>query len=179
MNTLLFCPALDDRYGSGKISTRVGLSQPAISFDSQTNLYQQVKRLQANLRTHCILIDEAQFLNKSQVQQLCRIVDELDIPVLTYGLRSDFQGEPFEGSLYLLVWADHLHEIKTICHCGRKATMNLRIDAEGRAVKNGEKVLIGGNDQYVATCRQHFSQGLARSQPTFTPPAVTGTMPIS
>lgn len=179
MDTLLLCPAIDDRYGKGKISTRIGLSQPAIPFDDRLNLFDTVKTAQAhNPNLHCVLIDEAQFLNKQQVTELCCIVDTLNLPVLTYGLRSDFQGEPFEGSLYLLIWADHLTEIKTICHCGRKATMNLRIDEKGKAIWDGEKVLIGGNNSYIATCRQHFHQGLAsKSEEDFCKALIDATSP--
>jgi thymidine kinase len=106
-----------------------------------------------------VLIDEAQFLTKKQVLQLTRVVDELKIPVLAYGLRSDFMGEPFEGSQYLLTWADEMSEIKTICHCGRKATMNLRIDENGKSIREGEQIEIGGNDRYIALCRKHFMNG--------------------
>jgi thymidine kinase len=109
-----------------------------------------------NPKVSCVLIDEAQFLTKEQVHQLANIVDNLDIPVLAYGIRSDFQGEPFPGSQYLLVWADNLIEIKTICFCGKKAIMNARMDAEGRFVKHGSQVLIGDNDTYTAMCRKHF-----------------------
>lgn len=105
-------------------------------------------------------MDEAQFLTKTQVHQLCRIVDELNRPVLAYGLRSDFLGEPFEGSRYLLTWADVLTEIKTICHCGRKASFNARMDEQGRKVEDGEQIVIGGNDRYVSVCRRHFHSGL-------------------
>ena len=112
------------------------------------------KAKQDNLK--CVLVDEAQFLTKAQVGQLSDIVDKLDIPVLAYGLRSDFLGEPFEGSLYLLAWADNLIEIKTICHCGRKATMNMRIDERNRPVRSGAQIEIGGNERYIATCRKHF-----------------------
>jgi len=107
-----------------------------------------------------VLIDEAQFLAKDQIAELTLVVDELKIPVLAYGIRTDFQGELFEGSMYLLAWADILTEIKTICHCGAKASMNLRVDENGNAVKNGEQVEIGGNDRYIATCRKHFRAGV-------------------
>src|SRR3990167_5016118 len=125
MQTLLFAPSLDDRYGQGKISSRIGLQAEAVTFGPHFDLFQyteQYKKTSRNLK--CILVDEAQFLNKPQVSQLVRIVDQIDIPVLTYGLRTDFRGEPFLGSMYLLLWADNLIEIKTICFCWRKATMN-------------------------------------------------------
>lgn len=158
METLLFTPQIDTRYGLGKIISRIGLAAEAVTFSADLNLFNCTQAaLQQNSNIKCALIDEAQFLNKQQVLQLCQITDELNIPVLAYGIRTDFIGEPFEGSLYLLAWADLLVEIKTICHCGRKATMNLRIDANGNPVKVGEQVEIGGNDRYVATCRKHFN----------------------
>lgn len=157
METLLFTPSIDTRYGENKISSRIGLQANAISFGNDDNLYEYTLQKQvANDKLRCVLVDEAQFLSKIQVEQLTDIVDKLDIPVLAYGLRSDFRGEPFPGSQYLLVWADNIVEVKTICHCGRKATMNMRVDAEGRAVKEGAQVHIGGNEQYVAMCRKHF-----------------------
>jgi thymidine kinase len=157
MQTLLFTPKIDTRYTVGVIHSRIGLQAEAVPFDSQLNLFDYtatLKSQQANLS--CVLVDEAQFLTKQQVEQLTEIVDHIDIPVLAYGLRSDFLGEPFEGSLYLLTWADNLIEIKTICHCGCKATMNMRIDEHNRPVRSGAQVEIGGNERYTATCRKHF-----------------------
>ncbi len=157
METLLFTPSVDTRYGQDKISSRIGLNSNAISFDVKADLYEYTReKKQHNVKLQCVLVDEAQFLTKAQVHQLTEIVDKLDIPVLTYGLRSDFRGEPFEGSQYLLILADNLVEIKTICHCGRKATMNMRVDEHGKAVKSGEQIQIGGNESYVAMCRKHF-----------------------
>ncbi|MDR3491302.1 MAG: thymidine kinase [Gammaproteobacteria bacterium] len=157
MDTLLFSSIVDDRYGQGKISSRIGVSAKAVSFDKDFDLYAYTKiQKEKNPNLKCVFVDEAQFLNKKQVMQLTKIVDELNLPVLAYGLRSDFKGEPFEGSMYLLVWADNLIEIKTICHCGKKATMNTRIDAQGQAVSEGDQIQIGGNERYIATCRQHF-----------------------
>ncbi len=162
LQTLLFTPAIDTRYQEGAIYSRIGLSEPAFPFHSSDNLYHHVtEQLQAGQSFACVLIDEAQFLTREQVEQLTRIADELAIPVLAYGLRTDFRGELFPGSQYLLAWADELVELKTICHCGRKATMNLRINAEGRALREGEQVFIGGNEAYVSTCRQHFRRGEA------------------
>lgn len=159
MDTLLFIPSIDKRYGQGKIHSRIGLAADAVSFDQEFNLFEYAKVQKAqNSKLGCILIDEAQFLTKNQVQQLTDIVDKLNLPVLAYGIRSDFKGEPFEGSLYLLVWADNLVEIKTICHCGRKATMNTRIDSQGNVVKSGEQIQIGGNEKYTAMCRKHFKE---------------------
>ncbi len=160
MHTLLFVPEIDDRFGRGKVTTRIGLQAEAMSVGRGFDLFEQVRKaIEADPKLKCVLIDEAQFLTKAQVYQLCRISDELSIPVLAYGIRSDFRAEPFEGSLYLLALADELSEIKTICHCGRKATMNMRVDRQGRAVREGDQVAIGGNELYVATCRKHFHLG--------------------
>ena len=159
MDTLLFTPSIDTRFGHDKISSRIGLNAEAISFDNAFNLYDYtLQQAQQNEKLKCVLVDEAQFLKKHQVLQLTEIVDKLDLPVLTYGLRSDFMGEPFEGSQYLLIWADNLVEIKTICHCGRKATMNMRVDEHGKSVKTGDQIQIGGNDRYTAMCRRHFKE---------------------
>jgi len=159
MQTLLFTPKIDDRYASGKIHSRIGLAADAVSFTAQDDLHAYAKKNKTSL-LKCVLIDEAQFLTKQQVVQLTKITDELRIPVLAYGLRTDFQGELFEGSQYLLAWAEELIEIKTICHCGSKATMNLRLDENGQPIKNGAQVQIGGNESYVSTCRKHFKQGV-------------------
>lgn len=160
MTTLLFTPAIDDRYQVGKISSRIGLNADANLFDDRSNLYQATKTALSNDTTlKCILIDEAHFLTKSQVLQLTEITDDLKLPVLAYGLRTDFRGEPFPGSNYLLAWADELIEIKTICHCGKKAIMNARIDAHGNPVCDGPQVEIGGNDRYTSLCRHHFNLG--------------------
>ncbi len=157
--TLLFAPLIDTRYGVGRVTSRIGLTAPAICFNAETNLFQITqKKLLEDPSLGCVLVDEAHFLNKEHVWQLCQICDELNIPVLTYGLRSDFRGEPFEGSKYLLILADQLIEIKTICHCGKKATMNMRIDEAGKPVKEGAQVEIAGNERYIATCRKHFGQ---------------------
>jgi thymidine kinase len=160
MDTLLFAPAVDDRAGVGVIGTRIGIESQANSFSPQDDLFQKAtEAVKANHNIKCVLIDEAQFLTKTQVYQCCRITDELNIPVLAYGLRTDFRAEPFEGSMYLLSLADILIEIKTICHCGSKAIMNMRIDENGKKVTAGNQVEIGGNDKYVATCRKHFWLG--------------------
>ena len=160
MDTLLFLPAVDDRGGLGKITTRVGLSASAELVHPDTNMYTVIKQaLAQNNNIRCVLVDEAQFLTREQVEQLTDVVDQINLPVLCYGIRSDFRGEPFPGSLYLLALADNLVEIKTICHCGRKATMNMRINSAGAAVHSGEQVAIGGNELYVPTCRRHFKLG--------------------
>jgi thymidine kinase len=156
MKTLLFTPAIDTRYQAGAVHSRIGLSEQALLFHSEDNLYQLT--VQQNQEFACVLIDEAQFLTREQVFQLTEIADQLGIPVLAYGLRTDFRGELFEGSQYLLAWADELIELKTICHCGRKATMILRLNQYGVPVTEGEQVVIGGNDMYVSTCRKHFKK---------------------
>lgn len=159
MDVLLFTPKFDHRFGEGKIASRIGLDASARPFDKEFNFFEVIKaekEKSSNLK--CVFIDEAQFLSKTQVLQLADVVDQLDLPVLAYGLRSDFRGEPFEGSQYLLILADNLIEIKTICHCGRKASMNMRIDANGRKVIEGAQVHIGGNESYIAVCRKHYNQ---------------------
>lgn len=162
MNTLLFTPSIDDRYQNGTIYSRIGLSEKAIAFSYQDDIWQTVVNLiDEGHQYACILIDEAQFLTRQQVYQLTEITDNLSIPVLAYGLRTDFKGDLFPGSQYLLAWADELVELKTICHCGRKASMNMRINEKGEAVSEGEQVLIGGNEAYVSTCRLHFKKGEA------------------
>jgi len=165
MDTLIFSPALDDRSGKGWVASRIGLKQPSIIFQKEDDLFHEIKlAIGYNPNIRCVLIDEAQFLTKSQVLQLGKVVDLLSVPVLAYGIRTDFQGEVFEGSLYLLAWADSLVELKTICHCGKAATMNLRIDKAGNAVIDGDQVQIGGNESYVATCRKHFNLKQATKQ---------------
>ncbi len=161
MHTLVYAPDIDTRFGAGKVSSRIGLEADAVTFSPFDNLYKSVAIEVDRQPVHCVLVDEAQFLTRDQVKQLGDICDRLNIPVLAYGLRTDFQGNLFEGSQYLLAWADSLVEIKTICHCGRKATMVLRINAEGKPVKLGEQVQIGGNERYVSVCRRHFKQGMA------------------
>ena len=161
MKTLLFTPAIDTREKLGTIASRIGLHADAHPFDGTLNFFTYIEKL-LNIPNHgvkCVMVDEAQFLTKQQVKQLTQVVDELNMPILAYGLRSDFMGEPFEGSQYLLIWAEDLIEIKTVCHCGSKAIMNLRIDGSGLAVWSGEQVEIGGNDRYVSLCRRHFWEG--------------------
>lgn len=158
MNTVIMAPELDDRYGSGKVTSRIGLEAPALKFAASDDLFEVVKAELGKTSIHCVLIDEAQFLTRAHVFQLGRVTDELRIPVLAYGLRTDFQGEPFEGSKYLLAWADNLIELKAICHCGSKATMVVRFDENGKAVTQGSQVEIGGNDRYVSLCRRHFNE---------------------
>ncbi|MCC5013541.1 MULTISPECIES: thymidine kinase [Legionella] len=160
MQTLLYTPAIDTRYQQGIIHSRIGLAEQALIFYNEDDLYEQVSsRLQQGQHYACVLIDEAQFLTRKQVSQLTEITDQLQIPVLAYGLRTDFRGELFEGSQYLLAWADELIELKTICHCGRKAIMNLRLSEAGEVISEGEQVVIGGDGLYVSTCRRHFKTG--------------------
>src|SRR3954466_10669516 len=161
MRTLLFTPAIDTRYGMGRIESRIGLRAGAVSLTAIENVFTRVRAEHTNQPVACVLVDEAQFLSRDQVWQLSDVADTLDIPVLCYGLRTDFQGKLFPGSAALLGLADDLTELKTICHCGRKATMNLRVDEAGRAVKEGAQVEIGGNDRYFAMCRRHFKEALA------------------
>ena len=156
MKTMLFTARLDDRYGDPRIHSRIGLEADAHLFDEATDLWARVTAAHAVQPLSCVLIDEAQFLSGAQVWQLARVADQANIPVLCYGLRTDFQGELFDCSANLLGLADTLTEIKTVCDCGRKATMNLRVDAQGRAIRQGQQTEIGGNDRYVALCRRHF-----------------------
>ena len=158
MNPLLFTPALDDRYRSGMIRSRIGLESAAMAFGRDDDLVARVEKELDDHNVHCVLVDEAQFLNRDQVFQLTEVVDQLDIPVLCFGLRTDFQGELFEGSRHLLAWADELQELKTICHSGRKATMVVRVDENGYALREGSQVEIGGNDRYISVSRREFKR---------------------
>jgi len=162
MHTMLWTAKLDDRVAEKAIESRIGLGAEAHRYEDGTDLWQQVSAAHSVEPIDCVLVDEAQFLSKEQVWQLARLTDETGIPVVCYGLRTDFQGELFPGSAALLGIADKLVELKGVCHCGSKATMNLRVDASGKAVKQGEQTEIGGNDRYVALCRRHFSEALAR-----------------
>ncbi len=156
MSTIIYTSSVDDRYGKKEIVSRIGLKAESNIFSSNTNIYEEVISFNKDKRVDCVLIDEAQFLSKDQVAQLGQIVDDLDIPVLTFGIRTDFKGNLFEGSEYLLAWADNLKEIKTVCHCGRKATMVLRLDENGNVLETGDQIEIGGNEKYVSICRKHF-----------------------
>ncbi|HEX8446398.1 MAG TPA: thymidine kinase [Sphingomonas sp.] len=158
LETMLFTAAVDDRYQTGMITSRIGLSAPATPFDRTTDIRAAVAERHAVTPLACVLVDEAQFLTQAQVLDLTRICDRTGIPVLAYGLRTDFRGALFEGSAQLLALADALVEIKAICACGRKATMNLRVDSVGAAVRDGAQTEIGGNDRYIALCRRHFME---------------------
>ncbi len=157
MQVLLFAPCIDDRLGKTAVHSRIGLAQDAIGFDQNTDFFEYVLGVKDSIpNLKCVLIDEVHFLKKEQIKQLTRITNELRFPVLCYGLRSDFKGEPFEGSSYLLAWAEEMVEIKTICHCGKKATMNLRIDPTGAPVEEGNQIQVGGNESYISVCMNHF-----------------------
>ena len=156
MNPRIYTSDLDNRFGKGEIVSRIGLKAKSNIFTSKTDIYKDILNFCKNSSVDCVLIDEAQFLTQNQVSQLGKVVDELDIPVLTFGIRTDFQGNLFEGSKYLLAWADNLKEIKTVCHCGRKATMVLRLNAKGEVVSDGTQIEIGGEEKYVSVCRKHF-----------------------
>ena len=156
MNAQLYTSALDNRFGNDEITSRIGLKKKSNIFTKDTNIFKEIALKHKTLFVDCLLIDEAQFLTKKQVEQLGKIVDKLEIPVLAFGIRTDFQGNLFEGSKFLLAWADNLKEIKTVCHCGRKATMVLRINDQGKVIEDGAQIEIGGEDKYVSVCRKHF-----------------------
>jgi thymidine kinase len=164
METMLWTAAFDDRSGEGTIGSRIALNAPANTYDETVDLFAAVGEELKKRRLHCILVDEAQFLTQRHVLELCEVADKLSIPVLCYGLRTDFQGKLFPGSAALLALADSLVELKAVCECGRKATMNLRVDAEGHAVASGAQTEIGGNDRYVALCRRHFFERLREGE---------------
>src|SRR6476619_5836900 len=164
METMLWTAAFDDRSGVGTISSRIAMSAPARTYSQDIDLFEGVGEELKKRKLDCVLVDEAQFLARDHVLQLCRVSDEVGIPVLCYGLRTDFQANLFEGSAALLALADSLVELKAVCECGRKATMNLRMDAEGHAVAAGAQTEIGGNDRYVALCRKHFFERLREGE---------------
>ncbi|MGP3591736.1 thymidine kinase [Vagococcus sp. WN89Y] len=161
MRTVVYTAEIDDRFGTGKVTSRIGLSSPARLFNTNTSLLDEIKAQHSRENIDCVLIDECQFLTREQVYALSEVVDSLDIPVLCYGLRTDFRGELFVGSQYLLAWSDKLVELKTVCFCGRKASMVLRLDQAGRPYNEGEQVVIGGNERYVSVCRKHYKEALA------------------
>jgi thymidine kinase len=164
METMLWTARLDDRAGAGVIGSRIALSAPAHSYDENVDLFGEITDELKRRKLDCILVDEAQFLSQRHVLQLCEVADRLGIPVLCYGLRTDFQGKLFPGSAALLALADSLVELKAVCECGRKATMNLRLDDQGHAVAAGAQTEIGGNDRYVALCRKHFFERLREGE---------------
>jgi thymidine kinase len=164
METMLWTAAVDDRLGVGAIGSRIALSAAAHTFDESIDLFVAISNELRKRKLDCILIDEAQFLAQPHVLQLCEVADQLNIPVLCYGLRTDFQAKLFPGSAALLALADTLVELKAVCECGRKATMNLRVDEEGHAIVRGQQTEIGGNDRYIALCRKHFFERLNESR---------------
>ena len=153
---VIYTSHLENRFSENEIVSRIGLKYKSNIFTTKTDIYKDISKLSDKVSVDCLLIDEAQFLTKDQVKQLGIIVDKLDIPVMTFGIRTDFQGNLFEGSKYLLAWADNLKEIKTICHCGRKATMVLKINSSGKIILEGTQIDIGGQEKYVSVCRKHF-----------------------
>ena len=164
METMLWTAALDDRLGVGAIGSRIALSAAAHTYDEGVDLFEAISNELRKRKLDCILVDEAQFLSQPHVLQLCEVADQLNIPVLCYGLRTDFQAKLFPGSAALLALADTLVELKAVCECGRKATMNLRVDEEGHAIVRGQQTEIGGNDRYIALCRKHFFERLNESR---------------
>lgn len=155
---MVLTPAVDDRYGTGQVTSRLGVSRDAILINEDSNILKLFVEEERKRKVDCVLVDECQFLKKHHVQELVEIVDSFDVPVLAYGLKNDFKNELFEGSYYMLVYADKIEEIKTICWCGRKATMVARV-VDGKFVKTGEQIVIGGNDMYVSLCRKHYNDG--------------------
>ncbi|MEL6919942.1 MAG: thymidine kinase [Pseudomonadota bacterium] len=162
MNTLLFTAKLDDRAGVGRIASRIGLGEEALTFVAHDDLRAMTLANHANQRIHCVFVDEAQFLSEDQVWQLARLADRDGVPVMAYGLRTDFQGKLFPGSEVLLAIADELREVRTICRCGRRANMVVRVGEDGKVVRDGDQIAIGGNDRYVSLCRRHWEEEMGR-----------------
>ncbi len=158
LTTVIYTAKIDDRFSKGKVASRLGIDADALLFDENSQMHDDIKKQNEEVKIDCVLIDEAQFLTTEQVKQLTDIVDLLHIPVLAYGIRTDFLGQTFSGSAALLAWADKLIELKTICHCGRKANFVIRIDENGKAAKGGEQVEVGGNERYEPLCRAHFKE---------------------
>jgi thymidine kinase len=157
-NVMTLVPSVDDRYGQGVITSRIGVQREATIVNDDTNILELFMSENEKHKIDCVLIDECQFLKKHHVLELVEIVDSFDVPVLAYGLKNDFRNEMFEGSYYLLIYADKIEEIKTICWCGRKATMVARV-VDGKIVKHGRQVMVGGNEMYVSLCRKHYNDG--------------------
>lgn len=155
---LVLSPSVDTRYGEGVITSRIGIQRAALQVADDTNILDLFIKENDKKDIDCVIVDECQFLKKHHVEELVEIVDSFDVPVLAYGLKNDFRNELFEGSYYMLVYADKIEEIKTICWCGRKATMVARVK-DGKIVKQGAQIVIGGNDMYVSLCRKHYNDG--------------------
>ncbi len=160
MDTYLMTAAVDGRAGAGRIASRIGISEQADTFRPQDDVFAMIQRRLSANPVACVFVDEAQFLSEDQVWQLARVVDDLNVPVLAYGLRVDFQGKLFPGSAALLALADEMREVRTICECGRKATMVIRRDENGQAITEGAQVQIGGNETYVSLCRKHWREAV-------------------
>ncbi|MEM6306437.1 MAG: thymidine kinase, partial [Pseudomonadota bacterium] len=175
MQVYLLTAQLDTRAGVGRIASRIGIGEPADTFAPRDDMFAKIKTRLDQGPCACVFVDEAQFLSKDQVWALARAVDDLNVPVMCYGLRVDFQGELFPGSAALLAWADEMREVRTICHCGRKATMVVRLDGKGQPVQDGEQVQVGGNDMYVSLCRRHFREAQEAGKPPPLPIQVTPT----
>ena len=158
MNPFLLTANLDDRAGKGRIESRIGIGQPANTFSKTDNLFNMLEEIKKREKIDCVLVDDSQFLNKEQVWQLARGVDVLNVPVMCFGLRVDFRGELFPGSAMLLALSDEMREVRTVCHCGKKATMVIRKDGNGNAIISGEQIQIGGNETYVSLCRKHWRE---------------------
>jgi thymidine kinase len=155
---LVLTPSIDDRFGVGVVASRIGITREAVTINEETNILELFMKENKRNGIDCVLVDECQFLKKHHVQELVEIVDSCDVPVLAYGLKNDFKNELFEGSYYMLIYADKIEEIKTICWCGRKATMVARV-VDGKFVKTGEQIVVGGNDMYISLCRKHYNDG--------------------
>jgi thymidine kinase len=166
MSTYLMTARLDDRAGEGRIASRIGIAEAADSYETGTDLFAMIAARLKKGAVDCIFLDEAQFLTKEQVWQLARAVDDLGVPVMCYGLRVDFRGELFPGSAALLALADEMREVRTICHCGKKATMVVRRGPDGRALRDGAQVQIGGNETYVSLCRRHWREEIGDTNST-------------
>ena len=163
LGTMVFTSSKDDRYGESEVVSRIGLRTAAHTYTESDNILMMVQDQNKKSELNCVLIDEAQFLTKDQVEQLGKIVDELSITVMAFGIRTDFQGELFEGSKYLLAWADRLKELRAVCHCGKKATMIVRGSEDGAIIRSGDQVEIGGNERYLSLCRKCFYDGIVSS----------------
>lgn len=160
MRPLLYTASIDDRFQKGKIASRIGISSDAKVFTNDSDLFSEISMASKEENVDCILVDESQFLSEKQVYALSEVVDKLNIPVLAFGIRTDFKGKLFEGSQALLAWADKLIELKTVCHCGSKATMVIRVDDQGNPIREGEQIVIGGNSSYQSVCRKHFKEAV-------------------